>query len=105
MKRIFNFLARAAWVSSLILATAASGHAGVRTLSLPSYLANPGNILEVPLSLDNAARLAGVRVQINFNMDILELLTVTAEPLGAAFDMSHGNGAVSYTHLTLPTSD
>lgn len=92
MKRIFNFLARAAWVSSLILATAASGHAGVRTLSLPSYLANPGNILEVPLSLDNAAGLAGVRVQINFNTDILELLTVTAEPLGAAFDMSHGNG-------------
>jgi len=92
MKRIFNFLARAARVSALILATAASGHAGVRTLSLPSYLANPGSILEVPLSLDNAAGLAGVRVQINFNTEILELLTVTAEPLGAAFDMSHGNG-------------
>ena len=92
MKRLFNFLARAAWVTLLVLASTASGHAGVRTLSLPSYLANPGAILEVPLSLDNAAGLAGVRVQINFNTEILELLTVTAEPLGAAFDMSHGDG-------------
>jgi Cohesin domain len=92
MKRIFNFLGRAAWVTLLVLASTASGRAGVRTLSLPSYLANPGAVLEVPLSLDNAAGLAGVRVQINFNTEILELLTVTAEPLGAAFDMSHGDG-------------
>jgi hypothetical protein len=83
MQRLFKFHARAAGVLSLILASAGSAHADVRILSLPSYLANPGAILEVPLSLDNATDLAGVRVQVNFNRGILELLTVTAEPLGA----------------------
>jgi hypothetical protein len=61
-------------------------------LSLPSYLANPGGILEVPLSLDNAAGLAAVRVQINFNPEVLTLLNITAGPLGEAFELSHGDG-------------
>jgi hypothetical protein len=61
-------------------------------LSLPSYQANPGGILEVPLSLDNAGGLAAIRVQINFDPDVLELQTVTAGPLGEAFELSQGNG-------------
>jgi len=92
MKRILHILARAAGLALLILVVPAPGHAAPRTLSLPNYLANPGAILEVPLSLDNADGLAAVKVQINFNTDILELLDVTAEPLGAAFDLSRGDG-------------
>jgi hypothetical protein len=87
----------------LILVVPAPGHAAPRTLSLPSYLANPGAILEVPLSLDNAAGLAAVKVQINFNTDILELLDVTAEPLGAAFDLSRGDGE-GYVQLVFARS-
>lgn len=59
---------------------------------MPSYLANPGGILEVPLSLDNAAGLAAIQVQINFDPDVLELQTVAAGPLGGAFELSQGNG-------------
>ena len=103
MKRILHILARAAGLVLLILVVPAPGHAAPRTLSLPSYLANPGAILEVPLSLDNAAGLAAVKVQINFNTDILELLDVTAEPLGAAFDLSRGDGE-GYVQLVFARS-
>ena len=63
-----------------------------RTLSLPGYLANPGGILEVPLTLDNAAGLAAIQVQINFDPEVLELLAVTPGPLGEAFELSQGDG-------------
>ena len=59
---------------------------------MPSYLANPGGILEVPLTLDNAAGLAAIQVQINFDPEVLELQAVTAGPLGAAFELSQGDG-------------
>jgi hypothetical protein len=62
-----------------------------RTFSLPSYEANPGGIIEVPLSLDNAAGLAAIEVNINFNPDVLELQAVSSGPLGDAFEMSTGN--------------
>ena len=66
--------------------------AAPRTITLPSYLANPGGILEVPLSLDNAAGLAAIQAQINFDPEVLELLTVTAGPLGQVFELSQGDG-------------
>lgn len=69
-----------------------SAHAVSRTLSMPTYLANPGSILEVPVMLDNASGLAGMRVQINFNPEVLELQDVSAGPLGGAFEFSYGNG-------------
>lgn len=79
---------------TLLLALVASeaARADSRRLSLPSYLANPGGILEVPLTLDNAAGLAAIQVQINFDPEVLQLQTVTAGPLGEAFELSQGNG-------------
>lgn len=79
-------------MTALLLAMAGLARGAARTLSLPSYLANPGSTLEVPLMLDNAAGLAALRVQINFNPAVLELQAVTAGPLGEAFELSQGNG-------------
>ncbi|MEX1116415.1 MAG: cohesin domain-containing protein [Akkermansiaceae bacterium] len=76
----------------LALVVSGAAHADSRSLSLPSYLVNPGGILEVPLTLDNAAGLAAIQVQINFDPEVLELQTVTAGPLGEAFELSQGNG-------------
>lgn len=61
-----------------------------RSFSLPSYRANPGAVLEVPLTLDNAAGLAAIQVRINFDADVLGLEAVTSGPLGDAFELSHG---------------
>jgi hypothetical protein len=85
----------------LLLALIASSpvQADTRNFSLPSYLANPGGILEVPLMLDNAAGLAAIQVQINFDPEVLELQAVTAGPLGEAFELSRGDGG-GFVQLT-----
>ncbi|MES2924263.1 MAG: cohesin domain-containing protein [Verrucomicrobiota bacterium] len=92
MKSHPNIYTRAAGMVMLALAVSGAALADSRTFSLPGYLANPGNILEVPLSLDNAAGLAAMRVQINFDPAVLELQAVTAGPLGGAFELSEGSG-------------
>ncbi len=105
MKRISNLLVPAAGMIALMLAFAMPAQAGSRTLSMPNYLANPGTFLEVPLSLDNAAGLAALRVQINFDPAVLQLLTVTAGPLGEAFEMSHGeDGGLAQIVFARPES-
>lgn len=63
-----------------------------RAVSLPSYQVNPGDFLDVPLALDNAAGLAAIRMQINFNPAVLELQRVTPGPLGEVFELNQGNG-------------
>ncbi len=90
MKRFSNLIMHATRTIALMLAIAAPALASNRTLSIPNYVANPGSFLEVPLSLDNAAGLAAINVQVNFNPEVLKLLTVTAGPLGEAFEMSQG---------------
>jgi hypothetical protein len=59
---------------------------------MPGYLANPGGVLQVPLTLDNAAGLAAIKVQINFDAKVLELQTVTSGALGQSFEMDRGDG-------------
>jgi hypothetical protein len=88
MKSISIFLR----ILLLALVAPATAHADSRNFSLPSYQANPGGILEVPLTLDNAAGLAAIQVQVNFDPEVLELQAVTAGPLGAAFELSQGDG-------------
>jgi len=39
-------------------------------------------VLQVPLTLDNAAGLAQVRLQLNYDPQLLALLDVSAGPLG-----------------------
>lgn len=92
MKSITNIFTQVAGMALNAMVVLGVAQADSRTLSLPGYLANPGNILEVPLSLDNAAGLAALRVQINFDPEVLELQTVTAGPIGGAFELSQGNG-------------
>lgn len=92
MKHRSNFLLFAMGMMAFLLTMPESARAASRTLSVPTYLTNPGSILEVPVMLDNAAGLAGMRVQINFNPEVLELQDVSAGPLGSAFEFSHGNG-------------
>lgn len=92
MKFLSHITKQVSGIVLLALAVLPTAWADSRTLSLPDYLANPGKILEVPLSLDNAAGLAALRVQINFDPDVLVLQAVTAGPLGDAFEMIQGNG-------------
>ena len=101
MKRLSNLQSIAAGMMVLATFGPAGLQADSRTLSLPSYLANPGGILEVPLMLDNAAGLAAIQAQINFDPEVLELLTVKAGPLGEAFELSQGDdeGSVQLTFV------
>jgi len=62
-----------------------------RHLSLPSYEVNSGDLIEVPLTLDQATGLAAIRVQVNFNPDVLTLEAVTAGALGQSFEMVRGD--------------
>ncbi|HSP41789.1 MAG TPA: cohesin domain-containing protein [Luteolibacter sp.] len=91
MNDILHRISCAALLAGVLLAPCTAS-AETRHLSLPGYLANPGQVLHVPLTLDNAAGLAAIRVQINFDPEVLELQAVTAGPLGEAFEMSRGDG-------------
>jgi hypothetical protein len=64
-------------------AQAASYH-----LSLPTYQGKPGATVPVPLTLDNAAGLAGITVKINFDPALLSVASVTAGSLGANFTLA-----------------
>lgn len=93
MKPISKHLARAiAAVALAMVALSANARAASRHFALPHYLANPGGTVELPLTLDNASGLAAIRVQINFDPEVLELQSVSAGPLGKAFEFSHGKG-------------
>lgn len=63
-------------------------HAANYTVSAPHYLANPGATLRVPIELDRAAGLASVRVQLNYDAQVLTLTTISAGPLGQLFDFT-----------------
>jgi hypothetical protein len=78
--------------SIALLALAQALRAEPRKLSIPGYLANPGGFIQVPLMLDNAAGLAAVQVQINFDPEVVKLQSVSSGPLGQAFEMSQGDG-------------
>lgn len=92
MKRISHPLLRAIGTMALLAMSCAIVRAESRHFALPAYQANPGSILEVPLTLDNAAGLAAIQVQVNFDPEVLELLTVKTGPLGEAFELSRGDG-------------
>ncbi len=92
MKRALTKLMQAVVLAAVGMFLGASAEAASRAVSVPGYQANPGAIIEVPVSLDDAAGLAGIRAQINFDQSVLELLSVEAGPLGEAFEFSHGIG-------------
>jgi len=58
-----------------------------RQLSLPSTLASPGMLVQVPVLLDDAAGLASIRVTLNFSSQLLELRHIAPGPLGANFEL------------------
>jgi hypothetical protein len=72
-------------------------HADVFTLSAPHYACNPGAVVSVPISLDHAAGVAGIRVQVNYDPQVLTLTDVQPGPLGEQFDLSNesAGGAVT----------
>lgn len=83
---------KALGLAIVAFASTLSVQAESRTFSMPGYLANPGGTLQVPLTLDNAAGLAAIKVQINFDAKVLELDSVITGPLGQSFEMSQGDG-------------
>lgn len=92
MIRMLYLLPRNACLLAISAMVLAEARAESRNLSLPSYLTNPGGILEVPLALDNAAGLAAIQVQINYDPSVLDLLSVESGPLGDQFESSQGDG-------------
>lgn len=58
-------------------------------LRLPSYEGNPGATIEVPLTLDDASGIAGIRAQVNFDPELVTVTAVTAGGLGSVFDLDH----------------
>ena len=93
MTRISKHLMRAFTAVALaLLALSAVARAATRNFALPHYLVNPGGTVEVPLTLDNASGLAAIRVQINFDPEVLEFQSVSAGPLGKAFELIPGKG-------------
>lgn len=92
MKLIFKPLLKAIGIVAIACGTAATAQAESRHFSMPSYLVNPGGFIQVPLMLDNATGLAAIQVQINFDTDVVELQSVSAGPLGQAYEMSQGDG-------------
>lgn len=92
----------AAMLMTVLLPVAAM--AETRHVSLPSYQVNAGDVLEVPLTLDNAAGLAALQMQVNFDPEVLELEAVSAGPLGEAFEMSEGK-AEGFVQLTFARAE
>lgn len=58
-----------------------------QTLSLPCYVGRPGTEVVVPLEIDDAAGVAGMRIQVNFDPGMLELTGVQEGSLGNVFDL------------------
>jgi hypothetical protein len=81
-KKRFVFLALVAVLTTLRLSAA------VHTVSVPDCEANPGTVLQVPLVLDNASGLAQVRLQLNFDPQVLTLVSLSPGVLGSQFDLS-----------------
>ncbi len=92
MKRALTTLMRVGVLAAMVMCAVATAQAATRVVTVPSYQANSGAIIEVPVSLDNAGGLAGIREQINFDQSVLEFLSVEAGPLGEAFEFSYGTG-------------
>ena len=92
MNPMLNPLLRSTCCAAITAMTLAEVQANTRQFSIPSYQVNPGSILEVPVSLDNAAGLAAIQMQINFDPSILELVAVKSAPLGNNFELSRGDG-------------
>ena len=91
MKSILHRISPVALVAGLLLVPFIAS-AETRHLSLPIYQVNAGAVLEVPLTLDNAAGLAALRVQVNFDPEVLTLEGVTTGTLGQSFEMIQGEG-------------
>ena len=101
MKTLVLPLTRGVFALALILVGLGlvGGHAqaAVYSLSLPTYQGRPGATVPVPLTLDNAAGLAGITVKINFDPSLLSVSSITAGSLGANFtlDQSVTDGVVT----------
>ena len=63
--------------------------AEVYKISIPHYRVNPGDTVKVPVSLDNASNLAQLRVQINYDPQVVRFVSATTGPLGAQFDFTY----------------
>jgi hypothetical protein len=89
MKTSLSICSVALAVTLAFMMTAGSLYADVYTLKMPHYKVNPGETLKVPLSLDKAKDLAQIRVQLNYDPQVLSFVSVTAGDLGKLFDFSH----------------
>ena len=68
-----------------LLAWGPAGNA--QNLSLPDYMGRPESDVVMPLTIDDASGLAGIRIAVNFDPSILELETVQRGPLGSLYDL------------------
>jgi hypothetical protein len=85
------------WTLLMVTLLSQAAPAGIRTLHLPTYQANPGEIIKIPLQLIGCDSVAGVQLQINFDPAILSITDIQPGALGETFEysFSHDNGVAS----------
>jgi len=60
-------------------------------LSMPHYEVKPGDTVKVPLTLSNVTHLTQIRVQVNYDPQVLEFVSAVKGPLGELFNFESTN--------------
>ena len=68
-----------------------------RNISIPSFKAQPNGTVSVPIILDKAESLASIKIQVNFDRQILDFVSAQASGVGAAFEFvsSEDDGVIT----------
>jgi hypothetical protein len=89
MKSTYRFTGIAKRIFALGVCLLCSGllNAAQYEVSLPHYEANAGQTLRVPIQLNDATDLAHLRVQINFDEQVVSFVQLSEGDLGSLFDL------------------
>jgi hypothetical protein len=103
MKYHLQFIYKTLFTSGWLLSM--PSFAETRHVTVPSYQVKAGSLVEVPIKLDNAAGLAALRIQVNYDPKVIVLEIVKAGPLGEDFDFSHETTEQGIAQLTFARAD
>lgn len=86
----------------VVAVTALWSHSlSAREFFIPEYQANPGGLVDVPISLDDASGMAVVNFQVNYHANVLELVSVSQGSLGQNFSEFIQNNQDGVIEVTL----
>lgn len=76
-------------VACALLLMGASGAFAARSVSLPAYQGQPGTVVAIPVTIDNAEAIATAQIKVNFDPQMLEFVAVRKIGLGQTFELTH----------------